>query len=92
MGRYHEDPGRPHWYFEILFNARVQAFLDRVYFSLSSPRSVGEAPRTPKTTSFTVTVAVPAESGSLNGWQIQALTIPGLLVPPYACHPVDGLC
>ncbi|KAG8217230.1 hypothetical protein J3R82DRAFT_5317 [Butyriboletus roseoflavus] len=83
---YHEDPGRPHWYFDILFNEHVQAFLDRVYFSLSSPRSVGGAPRTnvltnqkPKTTSFTLTVAVPAESGSLNGWQIQALTTPGLL-------------
>lgn len=84
MGRYHEDPGQPHWYPDVLLNQRVQDFLDRVYFASSSPRS-GLGPRTSglvsqehKTTSFTLTVAVPAESGSLNGWQIHALTTPGL--------------
>lgn len=84
MNRYHEDPGRPHWYPEVLCNERVQAFLDRVYFSLP-PRPVMKAPSTHlpmsqerKETNFTLTVAVPAESGSLNGWQILALTIPGL--------------
>ena len=85
MGRYHEDPGQPHWYPDVLLNKRVQDFLDRVYFASSSPRSVGVRPQTPglvsqecKTTSFALTVAVPAESGSLNGWQIHALTTPGL--------------
>lgn len=75
MARYHEDPGRPHWYFEILHNERVQAFLGRVYSSSTSPRPAGEER---KATSFTLTVAVPVESGPLNGWQIHALTIPGL--------------
>ncbi|KIK95035.1 hypothetical protein PAXRUDRAFT_780281 [Paxillus rubicundulus Ve08.2h10] len=68
---YHEDPGQPHWYFEVLFNKHVQAFLDRVYFSSSSSEE--------KTKNFTLTVAVPAESGSLNGWHIRALKVPGLL-------------
>ena len=85
MGRYHEDPGQPHWYPDILLNKRVQDFLDRVYFSSSSPRSIGERPcshglasQERKITSFTLTVAVPAESGPINGWQIHALTTPGL--------------
>ncbi|KIJ69668.1 hypothetical protein HYDPIDRAFT_24484 [Hydnomerulius pinastri MD-312] len=91
---YHEDPGQPHWYFEVLFNKHVQAFLDRVYFSSSTPPSP-HSPLTPSPVSFssedsesnvksaprkfTLTVAVPAESGSLNGWRIRALETPGLL-------------
>ncbi|KAF8556922.1 hypothetical protein OG21DRAFT_1505960 [Imleria badia] len=73
---YHEDPGQPHWYPDVLLNKRVQDFLDRVYFSSSSPELAGQAR---KTASLTLTVAVPAESGSLNGWQIHALKTPGLL-------------
>jgi hypothetical protein len=93
--RYHEDPGQPHWYFEVLFNKHVQSFLDRVYFSSSLPVSSSSAnidevtggnnvnigvlnPQEEKMKCFTLTVAVPAESGSLNGWQIRALKIPGL--------------
>ncbi|KAI9568965.1 hypothetical protein HD554DRAFT_2254838 [Boletus coccyginus] len=79
---YHEDPGQPHWYPDILLNERVQDFLDRVYFS-SSSRPVGE-------TSFTLTVAVPAESGPLNGWQIHALTTPGLLGRLRVTTTLDG--
>lgn len=85
LGRYHEDPGKPHWYPDVLSNKRVQDFLNRVYFSSSSPCPAGEEPLTHEPasqergrTNFTLTVAVPAESGPLNGWQIHALVSPGL--------------
>ncbi|KAF8431773.1 hypothetical protein L210DRAFT_984925 [Boletus edulis BED1] len=94
---YYEDPGKPHWYPEILFNKRVQDFLDRVYFSSSSPRSLGKgsgthgvASQERKTTSFTLTVVVPAESGPLNGWQIHALMTPGLLARLRVTTTPDG--
>ena len=78
MDRYHEDPGQPHWYPDILLGKHVQDFLDRIYFSSSSLRSDALVRQGRKGTSFTLTVAVPAESGPLNGWQIHALMTPGL--------------
>ncbi|KAF9234792.1 hypothetical protein BU15DRAFT_65421 [Melanogaster broomeanus] len=103
---YHEDPGQPHWYFDVLFNKHVEAFLDRVYFSpsssvSSSPESIGvpdgknvhtdvSNTREGKMKSFTLTVAVPAESGSLHGWQICALKVPGLLARLQITKPLNG--
>lgn len=68
--RYAEEPGKPHWWFEVLKNARVQAFLDRVHCaSYNTPMA--------QCREFTLTVAVPAESGSMRGWRVLALEIPG---------------
>ncbi|KAH7889966.1 hypothetical protein F5I97DRAFT_1848975 [Phlebopus sp. FC_14] len=92
---YHEDPGQPHWYPEVLRNKRVQEFLDNIY-SPSSPSQVpadaarnipfspigsdnGTSTANINLSRFTLTVAVPRESGSLNGWQIRALVVPGIL-------------
>ena len=84
---YHEEPGRPHWYPEVLKNDHVQSFLDKLYFSSSSEASLSVLVRSgdsgrPITTSklrrFTLTVAIPQESGSMHGWQIHALRTPGL--------------
>ncbi|KAL1709962.1 hypothetical protein EV121DRAFT_275862 [Schizophyllum commune] len=66
---YREDPGQPHWYDEI-FDKRVDAFIERV---LSSP-SDSESPDR-----FTLTVASTTESGTLHGWAVEELAVPGRL-------------
>jgi hypothetical protein len=67
----------------VLKNTRVQAFLDRV--------SSYEAPKT-KCRKFTLTVAVPAESGSMGGWRVHALEVPGRSVRLSSCfvHKLDA--
>lgn len=64
----------------MLNNARVQAFLDRVCCSSY------DAPKT-KCRKFTLTVAVPAESGPMGGWRVHALEVPGRSVK-FSYHPV----
>ncbi|KAI5835596.1 hypothetical protein K523DRAFT_368134 [Schizophyllum commune Tattone D] len=65
---YREDPGQPHWY-EGIFDERVDAFIERALSA--SPSS---APET-----FTLTIASPTESGSLHGWAVEELAVPGRL-------------
>ncbi|KAA1474811.1 alpha/beta-hydrolase, partial [Dentipellis sp. KUC8613] len=67
---YHEDPGEPHWYPKVFANDHVQGFLDSVLVKL-------QAPETWPTKGFTLTVSNPAESGSLHGWRIMGLHVPG---------------
>ncbi|KAI6129123.1 hypothetical protein EV401DRAFT_2194488 [Pisolithus croceorrhizus] len=80
---YYEDPGRPHWYPEVFKSDCVQAFLDRLYSPSPVPVlhriSDGNAASARRQGCFTLTVAVPHESGSMYGWQICALCTPGLL-------------
>ncbi|KAH7927731.1 hypothetical protein BV22DRAFT_1110944 [Leucogyrophana mollusca] len=71
---YREDPGKPHWYYTVLKNKQVQAFLDSVLDPGASLQ---------RSRSFTLTVAVPSESGSLHGWRILALEVPGRLARLY---------
>lgn len=80
---YHEEPGQPHWWLEVLKSSCVQAFLDRVYCS-----SYG-ASKT-KCRQFTLTVAVPAESGSMGGWRVHALEVPGRLGRLEVCEDDEG--
>ncbi|KAG2149291.1 hypothetical protein DEU56DRAFT_869477 [Suillus clintonianus] len=80
---YHEEPGQPHWWFEVLKNTRVQAFLDRVRCSSH------DAPK-PKCRKFTLTVAVPAESGPRGGWRVHALEVPGRLGRLEVCEDDEG--
>ncbi|KAJ7470355.1 hypothetical protein FB451DRAFT_1038083 [Mycena latifolia] len=68
---FREDARQLHWYPSVLKNDQVQAFLDNVLRMSSFPR--------PRSKSFTLTVAVPAESGSLHGWKIERLSVPGRL-------------
>ncbi|KAL1730124.1 hypothetical protein EV714DRAFT_284474 [Schizophyllum commune] len=66
---YREDLGQPHWYNEI-FDKRVDAFIERVLTSTSDSESPDR---------FTLTVASPTESGSLHGWAVEELAVPGRL-------------
>ncbi|KAG2020554.1 hypothetical protein CC2G_005880 [Coprinopsis cinerea AmutBmut pab1-1] len=68
--RLKEDPGQGHWYSSVLNNEEVQTFLE----SHSSLNTTREVPQ-----SFELTVSNPTESGSLYGFQIQSLSIPGRL-------------
>ncbi|KAJ7702393.1 hypothetical protein B0H17DRAFT_923464 [Mycena rosella] len=68
---FREDARQLHWYPSVLKNDQVQTFLDRILQTSSLPR--------PRSKSFTLTVAVPAESGSLHGWKIERLSVPGRL-------------
>jgi len=64
-----EETGQGHWYPSVFRNAHVKAFLDSV---LSEER---RPPR--RSPTFTLTSAVPAETGSLHGWRILKLLVPG---------------
>ncbi|KAH7909149.1 hypothetical protein BJ138DRAFT_1090031 [Hygrophoropsis aurantiaca] len=68
---YREDSGQGHWYNSVLQNEQVQTFLDSV-FDPSGPAGNHSS-------SFTLTVAVPSESGPLHGWRVLALDVPGRL-------------
>ncbi|KAJ3539241.1 hypothetical protein NMY22_g4823 [Coprinellus aureogranulatus] len=65
-----EDPGKGHWYNSVLNGSTVQAFIDEHVQSVQQPISPG---------AFALTVSNPSESGSLNGWRIHSLAIPGRL-------------
>ncbi|KII88901.1 hypothetical protein PLICRDRAFT_175154 [Plicaturopsis crispa FD-325 SS-3] len=68
---YKEDPGEPHWYPTILNNDVVQDFLENALAKSNVEAATPE--------SFTLTVSIPHESGSLQGWRIEALNVPGRL-------------
>ncbi|KAI0822633.1 hypothetical protein BC628DRAFT_1326905 [Trametes gibbosa] len=69
---YREDPGELHWYPSLFANDQVRSFVSSV---------IGQSGRkdTPTSQSFTLTVAIPADSGSLHGWSIHRLSVPGRL-------------
>ncbi|KAF8894431.1 hypothetical protein BD779DRAFT_1501027 [Infundibulicybe gibba] len=67
-----EVPGEGHWYPSVFNNEQVRAFLERVVTtSADSPHRHKDE--------FTLTVAIPLESGSLHGWKIEELIVPGRL-------------
>ncbi|KAJ6618285.1 hypothetical protein B0H10DRAFT_2164198 [Mycena sp. CBHHK59/15] len=72
---FREDPKQLHWYSSVLkvrtSKLYFTRFLDDVLQSSAHRRS--------RSKSFTLTVAVPAESGSLHGWKIERLNVPGRL-------------
>lgn len=68
--RFHEDKGKEHWYPGVFDSIPVQQFL-RQHLDAEGQHSV---------TSFTLTVSNPAHSGSLYGWTINELGIPGRCV------------
>ncbi|KAI0306728.1 hypothetical protein B0F90DRAFT_1814573 [Multifurca ochricompacta] len=68
---YREEQGQNHWYPSVFKNAQVSAFLDSV---------LNEERRPPRrSTTFTLTTAVPADTGSLHGWRILSLLATGRL-------------
>ncbi|KAF9459360.1 hypothetical protein BDZ94DRAFT_1199681 [Collybia nuda] len=76
-----EDPRQGHWYHTILNNVQVDEFLDRV---LDSPEG-----RMSK--HFTLTILVPGEAGSLHGWMINSLAVPGRLGRLHISINVTGI-
>ncbi|KAH8108461.1 hypothetical protein DFH11DRAFT_1632998 [Phellopilus nigrolimitatus] len=71
---FHEDEGKPHWYPEVFQGAHVQAFLERML----NPKFESTATSN-SATQFTQTVVDPSQSGSLHGWAIDVVSIPGRL-------------
>ncbi|KAK1229074.1 hypothetical protein PQX77_007890 [Marasmius sp. AFHP31] len=65
-----EDPGQPHFYSTVFDNDEVQSYLDQVLESAAAPSP---------SKSFTLTVALPADSGTLHGWRVDRLSTPGRL-------------
>jgi len=65
---FREDPGQGHWYPNVLNNPEVQDFIH--VLANSSGTST-------QSKSFTLTVTAPQECGSLHGWRINQLNIPG---------------
>lgn len=71
--RFREDPGKPHCYAEAFGNPEVQSFIDSTMDnSYASPLSLSGGWR-----KFTLTVAIPSESGPLHGFRIIKLEVPG---------------
>ncbi|KAI9509953.1 hypothetical protein F5148DRAFT_672519 [Russula earlei] len=67
---YREEPGQGHWYPSVFRNEQVRVFLDSVLND--------EAQQPPRrSATFTLTTAVPAETGSLHGWRVLTLLVPG---------------
>jgi len=76
-----EDAGEDHWYPTVFDNERVQSFLDSLLTGAPALRS-----KTPR--HFTLTVSDPDASGSLHGWKIESLLLPGRLARLYV--KLDG--
>lgn len=66
-----EDENKPHWYPEIFTSQRVQYFLS-AHLNRNNSLAISVMPK-----EFILTVAIPAESGSLHGFFIRELKIPG---------------
>ncbi|TBU28927.1 hypothetical protein BD311DRAFT_757466 [Dichomitus squalens] len=69
---YREDSGQHHWYEGLFLNDAVKTFV-------ASTLSGEGATAAPSSRSYTLTVAVPSDSGSLHGWSVHSLSIPGRL-------------
>ncbi|KAH9901635.1 hypothetical protein C8Q73DRAFT_678452 [Cubamyces lactineus] len=68
---FREDPGELHWYPSVFANKQVQTFLSTTLEQSSDDEKTSR--------SFTLTVAAPSDSGSLHGWSILRLGVPGRL-------------
>ncbi|KAF8636685.1 hypothetical protein AX17_003490 [Amanita inopinata Kibby_2008] len=67
ISSYQEDLGQGHWYPSVFLNDGVKSFLDRILLNTTKTASK----------EFSLTVSIPAESGSLHGWRIEELATPG---------------
>lgn len=68
---FREDQNQGHWYPSVLDNAQVQDFLDS-YTNVPKGDS-------PSVKEFTLTVYEPRDCGSLYGWKIECVLLPGRL-------------
>ncbi|KAI8998905.1 hypothetical protein BD414DRAFT_476389 [Trametes punicea] len=68
---FREDAGEQHWYPSVFTNDQVRSFVSSALESVSEGSTILR--------SFTLTVSIPSDSGSLHGWSILSLTVPGRL-------------
>ena len=80
----YEVPGHGHWWDDVLSNDKVQGFLED-NLKPRSPSTKGEPPK-----SLTLTTTTPDECGSLYGWRILAVKVPGRLAR-LTINIVDGI-
>jgi len=74
-----EEAGQPHWYPNVLSSHHVQAFISSVLNRDDTAlRELCEC--------FTLTVFNPDESGSLHGFSIREVNLPGRLARLYICR------
>ncbi|KAK2467077.1 hypothetical protein APHAL10511_001335 [Amanita phalloides] len=78
---YQEAKGQGHWYSSVFRNGTVRSFLNKIL--LEPSQNV-----TPKI--FTISVASPAEQGSVYGWRVKQLIIPGRLGRMQICTTDTG--
>jgi len=78
---YKEDQGQSHWYPSVFDNNIVQEWIKS---TLDAEAQISHHSR------FTLTVAIPRDSGSLHGWRIESLQVPGRL-GQLTVHKKDGL-
>ncbi|KAJ3865929.1 hypothetical protein EV359DRAFT_72120 [Lentinula novae-zelandiae] len=69
-----EFRGQPHWFPTVFKNDQVQSFIDQLFGAAELGSQSVTYPEI-----FSLTVAVPAESGSMRGWHVEKLSIPGRL-------------
>jgi len=72
LTRFQEDPGEGHWYPTVFKNPTTQSFLDGV-----TSEATTNSRKQSKSDSFTLTVSVPQLDGSLRGWKVEELKVPG---------------
>ncbi|TFY55536.1 hypothetical protein EVJ58_g8182 [Rhodofomes roseus] len=72
-----EDPGELHWYTGMFDNPDVREYMRTILESDTGLATTSVLTETPD--SFTLTVSIPAESGSLHGWRVHQLLVPGRL-------------
>ena len=68
---FREDPGELHWYTGLFDNADVREYIRTILDSEPASDAASQPDK------FTLTVSIPSESGSLHGWRILQLLIPG---------------
>ncbi|KAJ3806599.1 hypothetical protein F5876DRAFT_90994 [Lentinula aff. lateritia] len=69
-----EFRGQSHWFPTVFKNNQVQSFIDQLLDAVELGPQCVTYPET-----FSLTVAIPAESGSMRGWHVEKLSIPGRL-------------
>ncbi|KAH8102881.1 hypothetical protein BXZ70DRAFT_1006072 [Cristinia sonorae] len=74
-----EDKGQPHWYSSLFQNDVARDFLESTLAQSVDPPASMES----GFGSFTLTVAIPCDSGPMRGFKIESLVIPGRRVIPY---------
>lgn len=72
-GRFEAIPGKPHWWDGALKTPAIQEAVQELLDAPDVPRQ-----------NFTLTVMWPSESGSMSGWRVEEIEVPGRFATPHA--------